>query len=289
MKKLLLILIACFLCVGCTVQNTTGSISEEVPVEEIFNTIPQYHGEPYAVVHNNEPYFTEEEITDRSFESYSNLDSLGRCGSAFASIGKDLMPQKERGSIGRVKPSGWHTAKYDSVDGKYLYNRCHLIGYQLTAEDANEENLITGTRYMNTTGMLPFENMTADYIKETGNHVMYRVTPLFKGANLVADGVLMEAYSVEDKGEGITFCVFVYNVQPGISIDYKTGDSHLLDEGNVQSIEQQDYVLNMHSKKFHRPNCASVSQIKEENRKKYHGTQEELMQQGYEPCGSCRP
>lgn len=150
---------------------------------------------------------------------------MGRCGVAYASVGKDLMPTEERGSIGQVKPSGWHTIKYDNVDGKYLYNRCHLIGYQLTAENANEKNLITGTRYLNVQGMLSFKNMAADYVKETGNHVLYRVTPVFEGSNLVESGVLMEAESVEDKGEGILYCVYVYNVQRGININYATGDS----------------------------------------------------------------
>lgn len=187
--------------------------------------IPEYNGEAYTEINDNVPDFPDDDFTSTSFETYSDLDSLGRCGGAYANIGQDLMPTEKRGSIGQVKPSGWHTVKYDNVDGKYLYNRCHLIGYQLAAENANEKNLITGTRYLNTEGMLPFENMVADYIKETGNHVLYRVTPIFDGNNLVASGVQMEAESVEDKGEGILFNVFCYNVQPGISIDYATGNS----------------------------------------------------------------
>ena len=187
--------------------------------------VPAYSGQPYVAVNGNVPYFTDADLTDVSFESYSDLDSLGRCGVAYASVSQDTMPTEKRGSIGEVKPTGWHTAKYDNVDGKYLYNRCHLIGYQLTAENANVKNLITGTRYLNVQGMLPFENLTADYVKETGNHVMYRVTPVFEGNNLVASGVLMEAESVEDQGEGVLFCVYVYNVQPGIAIDYATGES----------------------------------------------------------------
>lgn len=173
--------------------------------------VPAYSGQPYVAVNGNVPYFTDADLTDVSFESYSDLDSLGRCGVAYASVSQDTMPTEKRGSIGEVKPTGWHTAKYDNVDGKYLYNRCHLIGYQLTAENANVKNLITGTRYLNVQGMLPFENLTADYVKETGNHVMYRVTPVFEGNNLVASGVLMEAESVEDQGEGVLFCVYVYN------------------------------------------------------------------------------
>ena len=187
--------------------------------------VPAYSGKAYISVNGNVPYFTAAELTTTSFETYSDLDTLGRCGVTYACIGQDLMPTKERGSIGMVKPTGWHTVKYDFVDGKYLYNRCHLIGYQLTGENANEKNLITGTRYLNIEGMLPFENMVADYVKETDQHVMYRVTPVFEGDNLLAAGVLMEGKSVEDNGEGVLFCVFAYNVQPGVSIDYATGES----------------------------------------------------------------
>ena len=186
-----------------------------------------YDGKPYVVINDNDPDFTDADMTTTSFERYGELDGLGRCTTAFANIGKDLMPAEKRGPIGEVKPTGWQTAKYDNVDGKYLYNRCHLIGYQLTGENANEKNLITGTRYLNVDGMLLFENMVADYIKETNNHVLYRVTPIFTGDNLLADGVLMEAESVEDNGEGISYNVFCYNVQPGVKIDYVTGDSSL--------------------------------------------------------------
>ena len=186
--------------------------------------IPPYSGEPYTIVNNNIPYF--DDITTESFERYSDLDSLGRCGVAFANLCLDTMPTEERGNIGMIKPTGWHTVKYDCVDGKYLYNRCHLIGFQLAGENANEKNLITGTRYMNVNGMLPFENYTADYIEETGNHVLYRVTPIYSGDNLIADGVLMEAQSVEDGGI-LQFNVFCYNVQPGVIIDYSTGISRL--------------------------------------------------------------
>ena len=193
--------------------------------------IPEFdETKPYVIINNNIPDFSEEEITTKSFEKYSELDELGRCGVAYANIGIDTMPIEERESIGQIKPTGWHTVKYDCVDGKYLYNRCHLIGYQLTAENANEKNLITGTRYMNIEGMLPFENKVAEYIKETGNHVLYRVTPIFKDNNLVASGVQMEAKSVEDNGEGILFNIFVYNNQPNIEIDYLTGDSKLINK-----------------------------------------------------------
>lgn len=187
--------------------------------------IPAYSGEAYVAVNGNQPFFTEADYTTISYETYSPLDSLGRCGAAEANVGQNLMPTEKRGNIGSVKPTGWHTSKYDFVDGQNLYNRCHLIGYQLAAENANKQNLITGTRYLNVTGMLPFENMVADYVKETDNHVLYRVTPIFDGTDLVARGVLMEAWSVEDNGEGICFNVYCYNVQPGVEIDYATGDN----------------------------------------------------------------
>ena len=190
-------------------------------------SIPEYSNANYVVLNNNEPNFTESDYTTDSFERYSELDSLGRAKVAYANIGVDLMPTEERGSIGQVKPSGWHLVKYGIVNGKYLYNRCHLIGFQLTGENANEKNLITCTRQMNTVGMLEFENKVANYIKSTNNHVLYRITPIYKDDNLLASGVVMEAYSVEDSGEGIKFNVFVYNVQDGIDIDYKTGDSKL--------------------------------------------------------------
>lgn len=203
------------------IQEPEGNKGKSVSIEEL----PSYSGKPYIEINNNRPGFKKKEKIRKSFERYSELDSLGRCGTAYANIGRDLMPTKKRGSIRRIKPTGWHTVKYDIVDGKYLYNRCHMIGYQLTAENDNEKNLITGTRYMNVEGMLPFENMVSDYVKETNNHVLYRVTPVFEGKNLLAKGVQIEAYSVEDKGKGICFNVFVYNVQPGINIDYATGES----------------------------------------------------------------
>lgn len=250
--------------------------------------------EPYIVLNDNVPTFSEDEITTFSFEQYSELDDLGRCGPAQACIGLDLMPTEERGSIGHVKPSGWHLAKYDVVDGKYLYNRCHLIGYQLSGENANEKNLITGTRYLNVDGMLPFENQVADYVKETGNHVMYRVIPVFEGDNLVADGVRMEAYSVEDSGEGISFNVFVYNKQPGVVIDYGTGDSYLgeteqISESGGKQETSERYVLNTGTMRFHLPDCDSADQMKEENREDYKGTRQQLIEDGYAPCGKCKP
>lgn len=282
--------------------------------------IPAYSGTPYTEVNGNQPYFTEEELTTQSFETYSELDSLGRCGVAYANVGQDLMPTEPRGEIGAVKPSGWHLVKYDNVDGKYLYNRCHLIAYMLAAENANPQNLITGTRYLNVQGMLPFETKVCDYVKNTGNHVLYRVTPIFDGDNLLADGVLMEAYSVEDAGEGISFCVFAYNVQPGIGIDYATGDNWAEGSGTYQSTvasvaeetpvpqpetdtavqitpessapqESQGitYVLNTNTKKFHYPTCSSVDDMKEKNKQIYTGSRDEVINMGYVPCKRCNP
>lgn len=198
----------------------------------LMSELPSYSGVAYAQINGNTPYFDDYEIINGSFEYYSTLDELGRCDVCFASVARDLMPTEERESISSVKPTGWINASYDVVDGGYLYNRCHLIGFQLTGENANERNLITGTRYLNIEGMLPFENHIADYIENTGNRVMYRVTPVFSGNNLVADGVLMEAYSVEDNGEGISFCVFCYNVQPSVYIDYATGESSAYEKYN---------------------------------------------------------
>jgi len=198
-------------------------------LEDVIGT---YDGEPYVILNDNVPLFTEAEYTTTAYETFAELDYLGRCGPAMACIGTELMPVEERGSIGQVKPSGWHTVRYDCVDGKYLYNRCHLIGYQLTGENANEKNLITGTRYLNVEGMLPFEDMVAAYVKYTGRHVLYRVTPVYEGNNLLASGVTIEGYSVEDAGGGICFYVYVHNVQPGIGIDYATGESWLLENSN---------------------------------------------------------
>ncbi len=204
----------------------TGRLLNTPSSSPTLQDIPPYSGEPYVVIADNIPNFTDQEKNLSGFEDYTPLDPLGRCGVAFASIDPSTMPSEERGSISSIKPSGWHSVKYEGISGGSLYNRCHLIGWQLAGENANKLNLITGTRYLNVEGMLPFENMVSDYVKETGNHVLYRVTPIFNGSNLVASGVEMEAYSVEDDGEGVMFHVFCYNVQPGIEIDYATGDSH---------------------------------------------------------------
>lgn len=276
---------------------SSGSVSQSISSDADFqlSDVPAYSGEAYVAVHDNIPYFSTEDLSADSFETYGQRDSLGRCTTAWACVGQDLMPTEDRGSIGQVKPTGWHTVKYDCVDGKYLYNRCHLIGYQLTGENANEDNLITGTRYLNTEGMLPFENLTADYIKETGNHVAYRVTPVFEGDNLLASGVLMEGWSVEDDGAGVCFCVYAYNVQPGVELDYATGDSWLSGDEpqsgaqSTQDDQQETYVLNTSSGKFHLPSCSSVEKMDPSNRQDYTGSREDLIAQGYSPCGSCKP
>ena len=305
-----------------------GNLSEhqlEADTYQAFSLsdIPDYNNESYVTVNGNIPFFNESELTDKSFEIYSDLDDLGRCGVAYACIGKDIMPTEGRGNIGSIKPSGWQTVKYDNVDGKYLYNRCHLIGYQLSGENANEKNLITGTRYLNIECMLPFENMTADYINETGNHVLYRVTPIFDGDNLLASGVLMEGYSVEDNGDGICFNVFGYNVQPDITINYENGDSEAVTDNTTittaqvtttttpttttattttttpttttvtttQTTKSQGttYILNTNTKKFHYPSCSSVKQMKDSNKKDYTGDRSDVISQGYDPCKRCNP
>lgn len=223
-RRALMPLLLCCLAV-CTYLYLPSFPADSSPAAE--EPLPPYSGDPWVEVNGNRPDFDTSQLDGSSFETYAPLDDLGRCGAAYACVGQDLMPTEERGPIGQIKPSGWQLAKYDCVDGKYLYNRCHLIGYQLTGENANEQNLITGTRYMNVEGMLPFENIVAEYVRETGNHVRYRVTPIYEGMDKVARGVQMEAMSVEDQGFGVCFNVFVYNVQPGIEIDYATGESRL--------------------------------------------------------------
>lgn len=297
-------------------QQTESSAPTEITTASSFSLsdVPAYSGKAYTSVNGNVPYFTAAELTTTSFETYSDLDTLGRCGVTYACIGQDLIPTEERGSIGMVKPTGWHTVRYDGfVDGNYLYNRCHLIGYQLTGENANTKNLITGTRYLNIEGMLPFENMVADYIQETNNHVLYRVIPIFEGNNLLANGVLMEGYSVEDKGAGVSYCVFAYNVQPGIEIDYATGESKLADGAQQEEqktatvtptpspepekqepvtgseASQAEYILNTNTKKFHYPTCSSVNDMKDKNKQEFFGTRDEAISNGYSPCGRCKP
>lgn len=307
---------------GC--QSTdSGAASDQTIAQQAdpslaADDIPAYSGKPYTEIDGNTPDFTADELATGSFEDYSPLDDLGRCGSASALVGTETMPTKKRGDISKVHPTGWHSSLYGIVDGESLYNRCHLLGYALTAENANERNLITGTRYLNVDGMLPFENKIANYVHDTGNHVLYRVTPLFVGDELVARGVHMEAESVEDDGAGVSFNVYCYNVQPGIVIDYKTGDNWLKgdpghpDDPNAEATEgynaangsaedttqnddaqaddaQHDYVLNTSSHKFHKPDCPAVDDIKASNKADFQGTREEAIAQGYQPCGICEP
>ena len=209
---------------GQDMSTPTGSVTQ-MPAFSA-EKIPAYIGEPFTIINGGQPWFKDGDMVTDSYESYGELDALGRCTVTMACIGRDLMPQAERGDISSVKPTGWVQNFYDCVDGDALYNRAHLIGFQLTGENANRKNLITGTRYFNVEGMLPFENMVADFLREfPQRHVLYRVTPIFEGDDLVAKGVLMEAKSVEDNGESLCYCVFVYNVQPGIVIDYATGEN----------------------------------------------------------------
>lgn len=286
-------------------------INSSLPTETTsfdINSIPDYSGIAYIPINGNIPFFTQADYTTTSFETYSPLDSLGRCGVAYACLGSNLMPTEERGNIGSVKPSGWQTIRYECVDGLYLYNRCHLIGFQLSGENANTRNLITGTRSMNVDAMLDFENMVADYIKETDNHVLYRVTPIFEGSNLLATGVLMEGYSVEDDGDEICFNVFCYNEQPGIIINHADGSNRAEDGSapygssttNTKSQESQSdgsttnqrvssYIGNKNSKKLHYPDCGSVKQMKDTNKVYLNCTRDQALAQGYDPCKNCNP
>ncbi len=283
---------------GASVEQPIAGEETSAPesadsVETVFDVsqVPSYTGSPYTVISGNVPDLSESDAEGVT-ESYSPLDSLGRCGVAMAVVSPETMPTEERGSIGMVKPSGWHTVRYDDlVDGRYLYNRCHLLGYQLTGENANEENLITGTRYMNVEGMLPFEDEVADYVERTGGSVLMRVAPVFVGEELVARGVHMEALSLGDGGKGVSFNVYCYNVQPGVSIDYATGESWRSDqqEAALSSPQAMDYVLNTSSRKFHLPGCASIDRMAEKNKQEFTGTRDELISQGYEPCGNCNP
>lgn len=288
--------------VGCSASDwmSEESVDTSVGNSATLEQIPSFSGNAYVTINDNQPAFGEDEQMTTSFEKYQELDELGRCGVAYANIGRDLMPTEERGNISPIKPSGWQTAKYDNVEGKYLYNRCHLIGFQLSGENANRKNLITGTRYLNVEGMLPFENKVAEYVKETGNHVLYRVTPVYEGENLVAGGVQMEARSVEDDGAGVCFNIYAYNVQPGITIDYATGESTLSGEtgSSTQKPSKEEkgtddtsgqYVLNTNTKRFHLPSCSGVAETKEENKEEFAGSRNDLLGRGYEPCGRCKP
>ena len=286
-------------------RNAETESQASQPVSEVssetasfdYSMVPEYTGSTSVAINNNVPFFNADEKAagTASFEIYSELDDLRRCGIAYACIGKDIMPTEERGQIGMVKPTGWHTVKYDCVDGKYLYNRCHLIAYCLAGENANEKNLITGTRYLNIEGMLPYETMTAKYMDNNpDNHVLYRVTPVFVDSELVARGVLMEGYSVEDNGAGINFCVFCYNVQPDVEIDYANGESSYKGSAktnnntNVNEIAGS-YVVNTSSKKFHTADCKNAGKISDKNREVINESRDELIADGYEPSKCCNP
>ncbi len=292
-------------------EDSSGALDSkdkvDGPQEDLVNNnsyvsldaIPAYDGRAYVAVNNNEPFFTDSDMTTTAFENYSDLDSLGRCGVAYANICKDIMPTEERGKIGMIKPSGWHTVKYDVIKDRYLYNRCHLIGYQLAGENANPKNLITGTRYLNVEGMLPFENLVADYVNNTGNHVLYRVTPMFSGSNLVANGVLIEAKSVEDNGGGILINVYCYNVQPGVGINYENGDSWLdgttgsassgsdssAAENSAADCSNSETMVHITAtgKKYHRAGCRTLKKSDTEV------TLDEAKSMGLSPCGICNP
>jgi len=322
---LLVLLSVCFAIVGCQEEDNNNDVNNNDINNNAINKevgdqraaekalgVPAFTNSPYFALNNNIPTFTDEEKAKKvSYEFYSELDSLGRCGYGEACVGKDIMPTEEREDIGSVKPSGWINKKYDTelVDGGYIYNRCHVIGFQLTGENANKQNLITGTRYMNVSGMLPFENMVADYVKETGNHVMYRVTPVYDGNDLVACGVKLEGYSVEDNGDGVCFNVYVYNVQPGIIIDYATGESWLAGSGEIpkptetskptESAKQTEseplgeeepkYILNTSTRKIHLTTCSGIKSIKDGNKQEYNGSYQSLIEEGYTACGTCKP
>lgn len=309
-----------------TNQQETEAVGENRPVTDdgvlSYRDVPAFEGNPYVYVNDGEPVFTDEQrAAETGYERYGELDELGRCTAAFAVVGPETQPTEKRGSIGEIRPSGWQMAKYDFVEGKYLFNRCHLLGYQLTGENANPQNLITGTRYLNIQGMLPFENAVADYVDATGNHVLMAVMPVFEGSELVARGVHMMAESVEDGGEGVAFNVFCYNVQPGVVIDYGTGASMLEKDatplpdvsgvesapdaasegagageasekgatGSAEGKGTTEYVLNTNSKKFHLPSCSSVDQMSPKNREDVEDTRENLIANGYDPCKRCNP
>ncbi len=267
--------------------------------------IPEWSGRPYVEQNGNVPFFDTDNLKPESYEIYYDLDSLGRCTLAEAVVGPDTQPTQKRGNIGMIHPTGWHKERYSFVDGEALYNRCHLIAYYLTAENANPRNLVTGTSYMNRQGMNDFENLVGDYIKETGNHVRYRVTPVWTGDNLLCDGLLVEGWSIEDEGEDICFCIYAYNVQPGVHIDYRTGDNYAENgEEAVTAANQQKkedelplteediigtYVLNKKSMKFHRPDCEGAINMAAKNREEYTGSRKELLLDGYTPCPVCLP
>ncbi len=250
--------------------------------------VPLYACSPSVTIHGNIPFFTENDETGSAYLSFSDLDELGRCGTAMACLGPETLAEMPRGDIMHIHPSGWQNAPYDSIEGGYLYNRCHLIGYDLSGENDNERNLITGTRFLNKLGMLPYEIRIGSCIRNYGMHVLYRVTPVFEDDDLLASGVLMEARSLEDDGKMLTFCVYCYNVQPGFILDYRTGAHRRVPESESGDTEM-DYVLNIRSHRFHYPGCDSLKNMNPANRVDFHGARKELIGGGYKPCNACRP
>ena len=302
---------------GSDSYSVSSSSSADAAASHVFtySMVPPYDGVPSVKINDDKPFFDKSALTLEPFENYSKRDELGRCGAAYANVCRELMPTETRGVIGSIHPTGWHTVKYAGIEGNYLYNRCHLIAYRLTGENDNEDNLITGTRYMNVDGMQPYETQVSEYVESTGHHVHYRATPVFFDDDLLARGVLIEAQSVED--DKIHFCRFCYNVQPGIIIDYSDGSSNGPEfvgsdaeapaeskgtseaapsrelpvvspskesQGNVRT-----YILNTNTNKFHYPECESVPKIKDKNKKEVEATREEIIAQGYEPCQNCDP
>lgn len=302
-SRKLMILLVCIMTTLMTITGCNNEISDKLnakyqETDNLITTngfdlsqIPAYTNNPVYEYNNNIPLFTETEITTSAYENYTELDKLGRVQTATACLGEETLPTQPRGDISSIKPTGWQSVKYDCVDNLYLYNRCHLIAHELAGEDANEKNLTTGTRYMNINGMLPYENMTRAYIDDTGNHVMYRVTPMFIQEELVCRGLLIEAYSVEDNGRGLQFCVYCYNVQPNIIIDYQTGNSQLENTSNPDDTPSQTktYILNTNSKTVHTPNCSSANKISENNKQEYTGSLSDLLNEGYKTCNICKP
>lgn len=323
-------------------SGATGSGESAQSAQATIADIPAYNGALCIDINHGEPGFTAQDEARGTFMQFSELDFEGRCGTAFARIGPDTISNEKRGDISQVHPSGWVQRKYSFVDDGMLYNRSHLIAHQLCGENANEKNLITGTRTFNAVGMLYYEELVGDYVRSTGNHVLYRVTPLFAANDLVARGVQMEAKSVEDNGEAVQFNVFVYNVEPGVAIDYVTGESRESSEtpqvtskgsatittaaaaradkaaagrsagsgsgtgssgsnagdghgtgsnssNNQGTSEQQDYILNVKNKKFHKPDCSAASDISSANKQDFTGTRDQLIAKGYSPCGICKP
>lgn len=286
MKRSLKIIITILLCTallcGCKAKK-----ADVITLE----SVPDYSGSAYIEINGNVPEFTKADMTTEPYEYYSGLDRLGRCRTCYACIGTDIMPDGDRGDISSVKPTGWQQYNFGFIDGSLLYNRCHLIAYMLTGENDNKNNLITGTRYMNIEGMLPFEEKTESYVRETGNHVLYRVTPIFRENELLARGVHMEGYSVEDKGKGISFNVYCYNVQPGVIIDYATGDARAEHPESTSEFDVSGatYIINIKSGKFHRPDCKGVQTMSDKNKLKTNKDRDTLISEGYSPCGECQP